>query len=102
MTSTPPASQTPPHFHPKVKLPTDHTRAVLQAARAALPFDDTRDFEEAARGLIAPMPDKRIAADAGHDAWDMGRFDFIDAADGYDSIHPSLMRQAKLNQNYGF
>ncbi|MFD0980109.1 alkyl/aryl-sulfatase [Tropicimonas aquimaris] len=31
----------------------------------------------------------------------MGKFDFIDAADSYDSIHPSLLRQAKLNQEYG-
>ena len=90
-----------PHFHRKGKMPTEHTLAVLRSARAALPFHDTRDFEECARGLIAKMEDKKVAADAGHDAWDMGRFDFIDDADTYDSIHPSLLRQAKLNKNYG-
>ncbi|SDK25553.1 alkyl/aryl-sulfatase [Aliiruegeria lutimaris] len=89
------------HFHRKGKLPTKHTRAVLEAARNALPFHDIRDFEECDRGLIARMQDNQIKADAGHDAWDMGKFDFIDAADSYDSIHPSLLRQAKLNQNYG-
>ena len=89
------------HFHAKGKIPTEHTRAVLEAARAALPFHDTRDFEECARGLIARMEAKQIKADAGHDAWDMAKFDFIDAADDYDSIHPSLLRQAKLNQDYG-
>ncbi|MEE4239139.1 MAG: alkyl sulfatase dimerization domain-containing protein [Anderseniella sp.] len=89
------------HFHPKGKMPTEHTRAVLDAARARLPFHDRRDFEECERGLIARMEEKRITADAGHDAWDMGKFDFIDQADDYDSIHPSLLRQAKLNQDYG-
>ena len=100
MTSSLPPSPSR-HFHPKGKLPSEHTRAVLEAARDALPFHDRRDFEECARGLIAHMTDKRIAADAGQDAWDMGKFDFIDAADAYDSIHPSLLRQAKLNQDYG-
>ena len=40
-------------------------------------------------------------ADAGHVAWDRGAFDFLDEADDYDTIHPSLMRISKLNQNYG-
>ena len=92
---------TPAHFHPKGKMPTAQTRAVLAAARDALPFDDTRDFEECDRGLIARMDEMQIVADAGHVAWDMGRFDFVDAADAHDSVHPSLLRQAKLNQNYG-
>ncbi|MCT8162129.1 alkyl/aryl-sulfatase [Pseudoruegeria sp. SHC-113] len=90
-----------PHFHPKGKAPSAHTRAVLEAAAQALPFHDRQDFEECARGLIAQMPSKVIKAEAGNDAWDMGKFDFIDEAEGYPSIHPSLMRQAKLNQDYG-
>ena len=101
MTSSTPRSQSRPHFHPKGKQPTEHTRAVLYAARDALPFHDTRDFEECACGLIAKMGDMQIKADAGHVAWDMGKFAFIDEADAYDAIHPSLMRQAKLNQDYG-
>jgi alkyl sulfatase BDS1-like metallo-beta-lactamase superfamily hydrolase len=102
MTATLPRSESQPqHFHPKGKMPTAHTRAVLEAARATLPFHDTRDFDECARGLIARMDRKQIAADAGHVAWDMARFDFVDAANTYDSVHPSLLRQAKLNQNYG-
>lgn len=89
------------HFHPKGKAPTDHTLAVLEAARATLPFSDTRDFDECNRGLIARMSEPQIMADAGNPAWDMAKFDFIDEAESYDSIHPSLMRQAKLNQDYG-
>lgn len=66
------------HFHPKGKAPSAHTVAVLKAARDSLPFDDTRDFDEQAKGLIAKMPEMQIAADAGHVAWDMEDFRFLD------------------------
>jgi alkyl sulfatase BDS1-like metallo-beta-lactamase superfamily hydrolase len=89
------------HFHPKGKAPSKFTLEVLRQARAGLPFGDTRDFEEQKRGLIAPMPDLKIMADTGHVAWDMERFQFLDKQDDFDSIHPSLLRQSKLNNNYG-
>ena len=89
------------HFHPKGKAPSKHTLDVLKQARTGLPFADTRDFEEQKRGLIAPMKDLKIMADAGHVAWDMERFQFLDKQDDFDSIHPSLLRQSKLNNNYG-
>lgn len=91
----------PDHFHPRGKAPSVHTKAVLDAARAALPFDDTRDFDEFERGLIARRSDPVIPNDAGSAAWDMSRFDFIDSADNFDSIHPSTHRIARLNQNFG-
>jgi len=40
-------------------------------------------------------------ADAGHVAWDMEKFDFVLEQDEFDSVHPSLLRQSKLNMNYG-
>ena len=89
------------HFHPKGKAPSAHTLEVLKAARATLPFADTRDFDEQKKGFIAPMPDLKIMADAGHVAWDMERFQFLDEEDEFDSIHPSLLRQSRLNNNYG-
>jgi hypothetical protein len=52
-----------------------------------LPFADKRDFEELKGGLIAPMKDLKIMADAGHVAWDMERFQFLDKQDEFDSIH---------------
>ena len=58
-------------------------------------------MEEQKKGLIAPMKDLQIKADAGHVAWDMKRFQFLDQKDEFDSIHPSLLRQSKLNNNYG-
>ena len=97
--------QSPPpltgHFHPKGKAPSKFTLEVLKQAREGLPFADTRDLEEQKKGLIAPMKDLKIMADAGHVAWDMERFQFLDKQDDFDSIHPSLLRQSKLNNNYG-
>ncbi len=89
------------HFHPKGKAPSKFTLDALKQARDGLPFDDTRDLEEQKRGLIAPMKDLKIMADSGHVAWDMERFQFLNSQDEFDSIHPSLHRQSKLNNNYG-
>ena len=89
------------HFHPKGKAPSKFTLDVLRQAKATLPFANERDFEEQKKGLIAPMKDLKIMADAGHVAWDMERFQFLDQQDEFDSIHPSLHRQSRLNNNYG-
>ena len=89
------------HFHPKGKPPSKHTIAKLKAARATLPFADTRDFEEQKKGFIAAPKSKKIMAKAGNVAWDLGRFDFVLEKDDFDSIHPSALRQAKLNMNFG-
>jgi alkyl sulfatase BDS1-like metallo-beta-lactamase superfamily hydrolase len=89
------------HFHPKGKAPSRFTLDVLRQARGDLPFRDTMDFEEQKKGFIAPMHDLKIMADAGHVAWDMERFQFLDKQDDFDSIHPSLLRISKLNNNYG-
>jgi linear primary-alkylsulfatase len=89
------------HFHPKGKAPSQHTINVLKQARTGLPFADARDFDEHGRGLIAPMKDLKIMADAGHVAWDMERFQFLHQQDDFDSIHPSLLRQSRFTTNYG-
>ena len=89
------------HFHPKGKAPSRFTQDVLKQAKATLPFADKRDFEEQKKGFIAPMKDLKIMADAGHVAWDMERFQFLDQQEEFDSIHPSLLRQSVLNNNYG-
>ena len=90
-----------PHFDPKGKPPSQHTIEILNLARETLPFSDTRDFDENRKGFIGPMLQRQIPADAGHMAWDMDQFNFIDEHEQFDSVHPSLHRIAKLNQNYG-
>lgn len=90
------------HFDPKGKLPSSFTIEYQEALRKNLPFDDKRDFEEQKKGFIAAPAIKKIMADAGHVAWDLERYKFLlDNKQNFDSIHPSLQRQAILNMNYG-
>lgn len=89
------------HFHPKGKLPSKHTIANAEKWRNQLPFEDKEDFNEQKKGFIAAPKYKEIMADAGHVAWSMGKYDFLLDGKDYDSIHPSLQRQAILNMNYG-
>lgn len=89
------------HFHPKGKPPSEHTLEVIKAARESMPFDDTRDFDEAHKGFIAPLNSKIVKADAGHVAWDVERYNFLAEDREFDSIHPSTKRQGALNQITG-
>ena len=89
------------HFHPKGKPPSEHTLKVLEAARKELPFSDTRDFEEDAKGFIAAPDFWQIKNADGAVVWDMERYKFFLEDKGFPSIHPSLQRQSTLNMNYG-
>ena len=102
--STPVLAQAAPadgHFHPKGKAPSKFTREVLESAKKTLPFDDTRDLDEAKKGHIADMKQMQIPADAGHAAWDMERYQFLNEDGDFDTIHPSMTRISRLNNNYG-
>jgi alkyl sulfatase BDS1-like metallo-beta-lactamase superfamily hydrolase len=89
------------HFDPKGKMPSKFTIELQNGLRKSLPFQDKRDFEEAKKGFIAAPDYKQIMAEAGHVAWDMGSYEFLVTDKEYDSIHPSLQRQAVLNMAYG-
>lgn len=82
--------------------PASAATAQLQAGlRDSLPFADQRDFDESRRGFIAAPDYRQILGAAGNVVWDIGRYDFLLDGQDYDSIHPSLQRQATLNMNYG-
>lgn len=91
------------HFDPKGKLPSSFTIELQNSLRKSLPFEDKRDFEEAQKGFIAAPSYQQIMAEAGNVAWDMGSYAFLlQSFDSvFDSIHPSLQRQAILNMAYG-
>ena len=89
------------HFHPKGKAPSPHTIRAIEAAKATLPFGDTRDFDEQARGLIAERAARQIMADAGNVAFDRADYDFLDEPGEFDSIHPSMTRIGRLNNSFG-
>jgi alkyl sulfatase BDS1-like metallo-beta-lactamase superfamily hydrolase len=89
------------HFDPKGKMPSKFTIELQNGFRKTLPFEDKRDFEEAKKGFIAAPPYKQIMAEAGNVAWDMGSYDFLLEGKDFDSVNPSLQRQAILNMAYG-
>jgi alkyl sulfatase BDS1-like metallo-beta-lactamase superfamily hydrolase len=89
------------HFDPQSKMPSKFTIELRNGLKATLPFEDKRDFEEAKKGFIAEPPYKQIMADAGHVAWDMASYEWLLQGKDFDSIHPSLQRQAVLNMAYG-
>ena len=94
-------AQEPQHFNAKGKMPSQFTIEAQQEQRRVLPFADKQDFEEAKRGFIAAPPFRKIMNDKGDVAWNMDNWDFLLNGKDYDSIHPSLQRQALLNMEYG-
>src|SRR5262245_29272306 len=62
--------------------------------RARLPFHDTQDFEDARRGLVAPL-DGAVHADDGRVVWDNSTYDFLEG-ECPDTVNPSLWRQSQL------
>src|SRR5271169_3442785 len=89
------------HFDTNGNPPSTFTLELRKGVAATLPFDDKRDFEEAKKGFIAEPPFKKIMADAGNVAWDMGSYQWLLQDKDFQSIHPSLQRQAVLNMAYG-
>ena len=85
----------------KYKLPSKYTIEAQKHQCEILPFSDKRDFEEAKRGFIAAPEYKQIMAEAGNVAWDMGSYEWLLHDEQFNSIHPSLQRQAILNMAYG-
>lgn len=89
------------HFSPEGKPPSEATLELRRKVAADLPFADTRDFEEARRGFIAPLPSNTVMADAGNIAWDLESYKWLLQDKDFTSIHPSLQRMARLNMNAG-
>ncbi|MDQ2700459.1 MAG: MBL fold metallo-hydrolase [Actinomycetota bacterium] len=62
-----------------------------------LPFGDRRDFEEAARGFIAPLADGPVVKENGDWVFDPHRLSFIgEDREAPDTVNPSLWRQGQL------
>jgi len=90
------------HFDKKGLDPSSFTVARWEELKSTLPFEDKRDFDEAKKGFIAEPTYRKIMADAGTVAWNIGQYDFLlEEGKDFKSIHPSLQRQAILNMNYG-
>lgn len=82
------------------KPASEHTAARNRAAAAALPPDDGADFEDARRGLVAPLEPARIENERGRTVWDMDSYDFLEG-EAPDTVHPALWRLSRLNRIAG-
>jgi len=67
---------------------------------STLPFDDTQDFEDARRGLIASLQPCVVHAADGRVVWDNDVYDFLQQ-DCPPTANPSLWRQSELNAIQG-
>ena len=84
------------------KPATGHTIRAQHAVLDALPFEDRRSFDDAARGFIASLDPLTIAHDRGRrPAYDLSAaLEFLDGEDAPDTVNPSLWRQARLNARH--
>ncbi|MFE3320484.1 alkyl/aryl-sulfatase [Nocardia sp. NPDC059195] len=69
--------------------------AANDSVQRTLPFDDTQDFADAERGLIARLSPAVVRNDDGAVVWDSGAYSFLDD-ECPPTVNPSLWRQSKL------
>jgi alkyl sulfatase BDS1-like metallo-beta-lactamase superfamily hydrolase len=67
----------------------------------ALPFSDTRDFDDASRGFLGTLEHARITSAQGRVVWSLEPYGFLSNADAPPTVDPSLWRQSRLNMNHG-
>lgn len=82
----------------------DFTKVANRALLDELPFDYTQDFEDAARGFVAPLKDggRVVDAKSGRPVFDPTRLDFIEeGSPAPDTVNPSLWRQSQLVRKGG-
>ncbi|NIH99310.1 alkyl sulfatase BDS1-like metallo-beta-lactamase superfamily hydrolase, partial [Mycolicibacterium fluoranthenivorans] len=77
------------------KPPIATISAANRAHRSSLPFEDTRDFENADRGFIGALEPCVVTAADGRVVWNNDAYGFL-AAEAPDTVHPSLWRQSQL------
>ena len=76
------------------------TIAAQRAVDVALPADDGRDAEFAARGFLGTRPDPLIEAADGHTVWNLAAYDFV-TGPAPATVNPSLWRHARLLARHG-
>src|ERR1700742_3126911 len=84
--------------------PKDATPSVItqqEAMLQTLPFSDTRDFDDAARGFLGPIDHAKIPSATGRAVWSLEPYDFLTAEEAPPTVDPSLWRQSRLNMHHG-
>jgi alkyl sulfatase BDS1-like metallo-beta-lactamase superfamily hydrolase len=75
----------------------DSVRAANAAVRAALPFADAQDFEDARRGFLGRLDPCIIRAADGRVVWDNESYRVFLQGEAPATVNPSLWRQSQLN-----
>ena len=86
------------------EVPKDASVSVVAqhaATLKALPFSDTRDFDEASRGFLGTLEHARITSAQGRVVWSLEPYGFLAEEKAPPTVDPSLWRQSRLNMNHG-
>src|SRR3984893_11388731 len=86
------------------EVPKDASVSVVAqhaATLKALPFSDTRDFDEASRGFLGTLEHARIESAQGRVVWSLEPYGFLAEEKAPATVDPSLWRQSRLNMNHG-
>lgn len=86
-----------------ISTPKPATPAIIaqnSALLQTLPFSDSQDFDDVARGLVARREPSAVTADDGRVVWDNDTYSFLQG-DAPDTVNPSLWRQSKLVAEQG-
>src|SRR5246500_1811530 len=84
--------------------PKDASSAVAvqqQAMLRSLPFSDTADFDDAARGFLDTIEHAKILSASGRTVWSLEPYGFLAEAESPPTVNPSLWRQSRLNMQHG-
>src|SRR5262245_56814769 len=84
--------------------PKDASAAVVAqhaATLKALPFADTRDFDDAARGFLGTIENARIVSPQGRTVWSLEAYGFLSVEEAPPTVDPSLWRQSRHNMHHG-
>src|SRR5712672_920013 len=71
------------------------------ATLKALPFSDTRDFEDASRGFLGTLDHARIENAQGRVVWSLEPYGFLSDEKAPLTVNLSLWRQSRLNMQHG-
>ena len=88
-------------WNAKQKPASEHTVQFQKELRADLPFADEKDWQLADKGFIAREDNLEIKDKNGKVVWELGNYDYLLQGKDYDTIHPSMQRQAELNMKHG-
>jgi alkyl sulfatase BDS1-like metallo-beta-lactamase superfamily hydrolase len=87
--------------HDQPKAATPSVTAQHQATLKALPFDDTADFDDAARGFLGSIDNATVTSAQGRVVWSLEPYGFLANDAAPPTVNPSLWRQSRLNMQHG-